>query len=104
MSHHTYISDIIRRFKLINNLADLELMEKRVDGVMGELNGMLRNVDRFVDAETDKMKQGVVDKVLNINPQREKKVIKEFIREFMGNVQNSFESESESRKNEILGG
>lgn len=96
------LADLVRRFKLVNSVTDLDTLEKKVDQYLKELEAMGRNVDGFVD-NAYREEKSFGDKALARNPQKEKQKIKDFISSVINNISNSFSAEIEAKKNELLG-
>lgn len=95
------LPETIRRFKLVNSLDDLEVMEKNVEKLLGQIDAMQSKVDRFVDKMVSDEKSNV-DKVFLINPAKEKVSLKRFIGDFVKNSRDAFAREVELKKDELL--
>lgn len=91
----------LKKFKLINNLNDLETMEKSVKEIVNDLQRMESKIDKFVET-VYKTEPTWLDKALVLNPQQEKQRLKKEFKEFITKTKESFELAAENKRDEIL--
>lgn len=94
------IPELLRRFKLINSLADLEKMENIVDKYISQINTMIDKVDNFVERGSDK--KTISDRALFTNPVKEKKRLKKQMNAYLKETRDAFKKNIEAKKDELL--
>lgn len=95
------IPELLRKFKLVSNLQDLQAIEKEVDRVVKELSRMTSKVDKFVD-NTYKVEPNWFTEIMALDPNREKMRLKKELKEFIEKIDASFELEAETKKDALL--
>lgn len=94
------LPELLRRFKLIQNLQDLDMMEKRVDGYINKLKSLYGDVDKFVDQYYEE--QSSTGRSSDRRIKKDKDQIKNFIRNFIKNAEEAFSAEARAKKNDVL--
>jgi DNA-binding Lrp family transcriptional regulator len=95
------LPNILRKFKLASTLADLHSLEKESEDAIKELNRLVLQVDRFIDTNANADKT-FMDKVLAIDPNKEKIRLKKELKDFIEMTNKSFEYDLENKKNGLL--
>lgn len=95
------IPELLRRFKLVNSLGDLEKMEATVDKYVNQIDTMIGKVDNFVDGEHGDEKS-VGDRILFTNPVKEKARLKKQMNAYLTETRNAFKKNIEEKKDELL--
>lgn len=95
------IPELLRRFKLVNSLGDLEKMEATVDKYVNQIDSMISKVDKFVDSEYSDEKS-VGDRALFTNPVKEKARLKKQMTSFMKETRDAFKKNIDAKKDELL--
>lgn len=100
------IPDIMRRFKLVNSLQDLETIEGKANDIVQRLEVMKRNVGKYVENQKEfdtERSPTFGEKAMLLSPQKKKKKIEKYMTEFIQAVKTSFEKNIDDKKDEILG-
>lgn len=96
------VPDLVRRFQLVNSLADLETIEARAEALITELEKLEREVDGFANSQ-ERLGNRLRDKSAGLSGDNLRREVKRHISDIILASRKGFEQEIENKKDELLG-
>lgn len=96
------VPDLVRRFQLVNSLADLETIESRAEALIMELEKLESKVGDFVNSQ-ERLGNRLRDKSAGLSGDKLRREVQRHISDIILASRKGFEQEIENKKDELLG-